>query len=531
MPKRKRGKKQDVTLAVFDIETDPFKHGRTPAPFCCEFYIEGYKKQFWGKDCILDFYNFIRYEETQYVIYAHNGGKFDFMYLFWLGVIDKIKIVNGRILKANIGIHELRDSYSIIPVPLAAYQKTEIDYNKFEEENREENKTEILEYLDDDCIYLYDLVKSFRERFGDNLTIGGTALKQLRERHPFENQDEKHDSLFRPYYFGGRVEFFDSGVIEGDYTIYDVNSMYPTVMRNEQHPTGRNYIEYGDDLEMALDETEFFFIEFTGNSKGAFPIRTKAGLSFPHGIDTFYTTSHELKVAQKYNLIDIHEIHSIKAPASTISFGMFVDHYIKDKIKAKEECDKLTELFSKLLLNSGYGKFGQNPENFHDYIIRYPDEGLPDLDVWDLYIDTGYLEIWQRPAPKPVYYDVATAASITSAARALLLEALHTADNAIYCDTDSIICKSLKDVKIHPTELGAWDIEAECDEIAIAGKKLYAAFKNGVCVKKANKGVKLTGEEIKQIALGAVIAWENPAPSFSINNKVKFIKRRVAKRI
>lgn len=530
MSRKRKGRKKQKTLAVFDIETDPFLHGRIPKPFCCEIYTPEYNKQFWGPDCIIDFYNWLRFEEEEYLIYAHNGGKFDFMYLFWLGVLTDIKLINGRIVKCKIGNQELRDSYAIMPIPLGAYQKTEIDYDKFEEENREENKVEILSYLHDDCVFLFDLVSAFWDRFGDNLTIGGTALKQLRERHPFENQDETHDTLFRNYYFGGRVEFFDSGIIKGDYTVYDVNSMYPSVMKDEQHPTGRNYLNYGDDLESAWEQ-EFFFIELTGNSKGAFPVRTKTGLEFPHGVNTFYTTSHELKIALKHDLIIIHEVHKILAPQKTINFSLYVNHFIKDKIEAKESNDKIGELFAKLLLNSAYGKFGQNPENFKDYIIRYPDEPLPDLDIWDLYIDTGYLEIWEKPTPKPVYYDVATAASITSAARAMLLDALHSADTPIYCDTDSIICKQLNGVEIHPTNLGAWDIEAECDKIAIAGKKLYAAFKDGECVKKANKGVKLSGDEIVAVALGKEIAWENPAPSFSVANETRFIKRNVVKRV
>jgi len=538
--------KKKKELATFDIETDPFLHNRVPKPFCCGFKIESYYKEWWGSNCLMDFYRWVKLEDKPYLIYAHNGGKFDFMYLFWLGLIDKIKLINGRIVKANMGIHELRDSYAIIPVPLAAYEKDTINYEWFEEDVREFHRADILYYLRKDCDYLYELVFKFRERFGDNLTIGGTAIKELRSRHPFENRNKNHDTAFRPYYFGGRVQFFQSGIISDKYKVFDVNSMYPCVMANERHPTGKQYVSTTD-LDYALNNSEMFFIRFRGKSRGAFPIRTKNGLDFPGSqsalfTDTyeFHTTSHELKVAMEHNLVEIESIIEILIPTKTINFRMYVNHYMEDKIKAKESGNKADELFAKLLLNSAYGKFGQNPDNFYDYILRYPDEELPDLDEWELYVDNGYLEIWRSPAPRPTYYDVATAASITSAARAVLLDAICRADTPIYCDTDSIICKELSGVDLHDSRLGAWALEATCDKIAIAGKKLYAVWYKGELLKKANKGVKLTGDEIELIALGIKIEWKNPAPSFSVNSpppafngkdEIKFITRTVANKI
>jgi DNA polymerase elongation subunit (family B) len=86
----------------------------------------------------------------------------------------------------------------------------------------------------------------------------------------------------------------------------------------------------------------------------------------------------------------------------------------------------------------------------------------------------GSYAIWERPAPGFRFNNVATAASITGAARAVLLEAIQNADDPIYCDTDSLICRDLKNTRLHKTELGAWDTEKELDEVLIAGKKTYA---------------------------------------------------------
>lgn len=83
-------------------------------------------------------------------------------------------------------------------------------------------------------------------------------------------------------------------------------------------------------------------------------------------------------------------------------------------------------------------------------------------------------DIWEKPAMRRKYNNVGTAASITGAARAKLLEAIHNAENPVYCDTDSLICTALNNTEIHSTRLGAWDLEKSFDEIIVAGKKLYS---------------------------------------------------------
>src|SRR6202020_1341429 len=87
--------------------------------------------------------------------------------------------------------------------------------------------------------------------------------------------------------------------------------------------------------------------------------------------------------------------------------------------------------------------------------------------------------VWSKPSPGRRYNNVATAASITGAARAVLLEAIQNSVDPIYCDTDSLICKSLSGVQIHKSILGTWDLEAEFDRVIIAGKKTYACEVRG----------------------------------------------------
>lgn len=527
-------------LATLDAETDPFRFGRKPIPFCWGLYTGDQYYETWGEDCTDQLIALLESITEPLLMYAHNGGKFDFYYLVEKHVITDPKIINGRIVSAKIGIHEIRDSYAIIPVPLAAYQKQEIDYNLFEKETREANKNDILYYLASDCENLFELVSAFVERFGTKLTIGSTAIQQVKEFHPFERQDERHDERFRKFYFGGRVECFEKGIIKDDLKYFDVNSMYPEVMANCKHPTGRHYINTDriDDEFIRtgkLDSDMPYFIEFVGNAKGALPVRTKQGLDFNAEAGLYYATSHEFQVGLKYNLIDIYQINEILIPEEYIEFGRFIKHFQREKIEAKKTGDKTAELFSKLLQNSSYGKFAQSPDNFKEWYFRYPGEGLPNDELdWEPYLITPDFEIWSAPSPKPVYFDVATAASITGAARAKLLDAICKADRPIYCDTDSIICRDLPNVKLDKYKLGCWDCEATGDEALIAGKKMYALLNNGDPVKIASKGVRLDHHQIRDLCKGETVEWSNDAPTFKLANlntdKVEFIHRKIKMR-
>lgn len=553
-------KKKQSRFAIIDFETDPFLHGRVPKPFCVGIKygpnVDDYR-DFWGHDCVRQLCDYIldTFPEPMQ-IYAHNGGKFDFIFFAQLGLLSNPSLIlHGRIVKSRfLGIHEIRDSFAILPVPLKAYNKDDIDYKFFEENLREEYKEPILKYLKSDCVYLYDLVSAFKERFGQKLTIGSTAISEIKKTTDIWRGDINHDMEFRPFYYGGRVDFFKHGKIEGDYKVYDVNSMYPTAMRNYKHPYGKFYLHVKDDAahrlfdfktgEVKGHSSEVYFIRFTGWQKGALPVKTDAGLSFHIPEGTFTVTSHELKIAIKYNLVRIDVIHDIYLPAEVFDFREYVDKFYAEKRTGKITGDKIMELFAKLMLNSGYGKFATNADEFKEYFILNTDDEnmLGDFQNWIeekaesgyapiIETDYGNIEIWQCKSPDPDgYFDVAVAASITGASRAILLEALINADDPLYCDTDSIICKSLSGVPIGSTELGEWKLEEEIDTVYIAGKKLYSCFKNGANVKKACKGAKLTGDEIARVAMGEEIMWHNDAPAFNLVGGANFVSRRINKR-
>lgn len=526
-------KKKEIRVASADFETDPFEWGIIPAPFCCGFYTpeEGYF-YFWGDDCAQQFVRFIESIETPMMIYFHNGGKFDFYFLLEHASGD-IRIIASRIVEFKIGIHTFRDSFAAVPVALGKLDKGDIDYNKMHHSRRDENREEILVYLERDVMSLYKLMAKFVETFGPKLTGPSAAMSELRKLHPFVAQGEEHDKRFRQFYFGGRVQCFEGGKIEGKFKVFDINSAYPFVMRNYRHPTGSGYISIKNPVLLSNGTIDrfgdhFYFAIVEGYNRGAFCSRDDDGsLTFAKEYGEFYVTSHEMKVALKHDLFTPTEIKWAFVAQQEISFVQFVDTWMRVKIESEEAGDILMRTFAKIIMASAYGKFSQNPEAFADHVIKRAGEdcpgGRPTMFIGDSVI-------YEFDCEEKAYFDVATAASITGAARAYLLDAIASAVRPLYCDTDSLICEDLP-LELHATKLGAWKTEAEGDRVYIAGKKLYAVFDGPKCIKKASKGVRLSGTEIACIAEGGEVTYANPVPTFSLKNFGRFTKRKVRNRL
>lgn len=545
--KKRHTKSRKIYTA--DIETDPFIYGRIPKPFCTGFYDGKIFKETWGYDCIEKMLEQF-YQAEPGIIYFHNGGKFDFYFFLSKLIGQPLMIVNGRILKAKIkckkGYHEIRDSLGIFPFALKNYKKDEIDYSKFESDVREQHKTEILEYLKDDCIYLHELCSEFVNMFGPMLTIGGTSMKELKKLHSFECMGSITDADIRQlYYYGGRVQCFKTGVIDGTWKVYDVNSMYPFVMRDFLHPVGL------PEADTKKIRSSTCFISAEGINYGAFPQRTKDGLRFDIDKGIFNVTIHEWETALNHGLFKPQRILRCVNFRDRATFETFVTSFYDLRKQAKNSGNDIHSLFFKYILNSAYGKFAQNPEGYFDYEITSGRESKDEPWIPHIVFDsigeseTGYI-IWKKPSAIFSRYNVATAASITGAARSVLLDAIAKSESPIYCDTDSIICKSL-DVASDSTTLGAWKLEAEAYKACIAGKKLYALFsykcpacnsenkkgncqhtfhKDGCC-KQANKGVRISASDIEEICNGAEVRWENSAPSLKMNGNHKFIHRNI----
>ena len=544
-------------IATCDCETDPFLHERIPMPFVWGFYD--------GRDFLTfrETKDFIEHViDLEIVLYAHNGGKFDFMYMLSFIGETKVQIINSRIVSMKLGKCELRDSFAAVPEALKNIKKKEIDYDRLERCNRENHWAEIIDYLEGDCVYLYELMHAYRKRAGVQKTIASNALAFCKKLGTDPGKTSyKFDSNFREYYFGGRTECFQPGTHK-NITLLDIKSAYPYAMMHD-HATGElPDFARTDTLEgLTREQIQRSFITVECNACGCFPLRAEAanGLIFPHEYNEYKVTGWEYLVAKDLNLISNETIRRVSYSEKTINFRPYVKYWYAEKLShsakdsAGNRLDPINYTIDKIMMNSLYGKLAQNVARYFDYRIckggtEICDEYVVgnvkdtcsncyarDLDHgWQHCLDFGKLEIHRRESlwryrylygvqweGKKLYKNVATGASITGFCRAYLLRAIHAIglEHVIYTDTDSIICKAAANVAALAIgdEIGNWEREFTDAPIGyFNGKKLYGVLKKDGQHKLASKGAKLTFADMKALAQGETVTWKSPAPSFAL---------------
>lgn len=522
-----------------DAETDPFKKGRIPKPFVWGVYTGETYHQFTDTEEMIIFLS-----AHEVIAYAHNGGKFDWHFVTdYIDDFEPLTIIAGRLAKFKIGNCEFRDSYNIIPAPLSAYKKDEISYDLFEiaERNKPENWTKICDYLKSDCIYLHEMIMAFIDEYGLNLTQAGSAMKTWSKMSGIkkpQSSETYYEEMAR-YYYGGRVECFEKGIIEDNFFVIDINSAYPRAMV-EEHPWGINYSTHDELPDLPDAELGRCFITMDASSLGAFPSREKSGLAFHNDdeIREFHITGWEYIAARDTDCLANVKIKEVRQYFDTVNFREYVTHFYNMKDDAKAAGDNARYLFAKLFLNSLYGKFASNPANYQEFMTM--PANMLDGAVEDGWFFCKLLCEETAVVNKPLeeekrrYYDVAVAASITGFVRAYLWSNIKKCKGVIYCDTDSIAARSVSNVP-QSNILGDWSLEASCNFGAVAGKKLYA-FKRTPGTfdekkdkewKTASKGVKLEPKEIVDIASGKTVVYEPETPTFSVKRGVIFTPRKI----
>lgn len=518
--------RQSITLATADAETDPFKEGRVPSPFAWGFSSrELGTSTFWGNKATQEFLEYVASIKEPHRIHVHNGGRFDFYFL--MSEIFKagaVRMIGSRIAEWKFGQHIFRDSICMMPMPLSRYKKDDIDYGLFERSEREKHKPEIISYLRSDCEYLLDMVEGFNTKNGPVLTCGSAAIKRLSSKHAWKRLTPSQDGEIRPFFFGGRVQCFRVGHIEAPVKLYDLNSAYPDAMAHVKHP-----VTAPDKVGNKITK-DTVFATIVAKNYGALPLDIEGQtLRFDVEHGTFNATIHEIEAGLETGTLEIEQVISTYDYNRRVTFQDFIYEAYAGKEHGKATGNIVEEILAKFDMNSAYGKFATNPENFFDHIIvgDHDPEELK-AEGWALHeVNMGHY-IYRRKAPGSwkSYLNVATGASITGATRAKMLRGLAKATEPLYCDTDSIFCREL-DAPIHHTKLGFWDLEKEGDAISIGGKKTYALWQGGVCVKQATKGARLTSAQIKSVALGEIVEHISDVPTFKLSGKHSFMKRRI----
>lgn len=542
-------------IAVADCETDPFKKGRDKiAPFIWGWFDGDEYREFRTTDA---FIAFVR--EQDGVCYAHNGGKFDWHFILpHMDGLQDVGIINGRLSRFKVGRCEFRDSYNILPVALSKWQKDEIDYSIFEADVRErpENMTKIRAYLESDCRYTLDMVTQFIRRYGFHLTQAGAAMATWEGMSGLKapRSDAAYYDAMHKYYYGGRVQCFQTGVRDVKFKVADINSAYPRAML-ENHPFKASYstirrATHANVLAwIAKRGAGMVFVSCRAKSRGAFPWRSVSGeLHFPddNRPRDFHVSGWEYLAGTETGAVDILSIDCMAVFDTPVSFRDYILHFYELRKRAKASGDKAGDIFSKLLMNSLYGRFAMDSREYehflnlpvdHAAIIGKEESIARGMDLTKFHF-SGMLGPWALAArplevPELKFYNVATSASITGYVRAYLWRTLVRCKNPIYCDTDSIAAEGFGKGIPFGDELGQWKDEGAFDRFAVGGRKLYA-FRHDKSMgdkagtwKTASKGVRLTAEQVERIAAGEEILFENDKPTFSIHHAPRIVNRKV----
>lgn len=219
--------------------------------------------QFTGKNAIRETLQYLYDTDEDCTIWAHNGGKYDWHFLFkesseWTDVAlaEPVNLcdLNGSLIRIVCYLkngHTLtfKDSYRLLPASLSKLGKDFDILNKKTEDLIIEDATEeeilfderIHEYNRIDCIALYEILECYKEmivkNFGINPLDSVTASSLAKRIFFTKFYDQKKHPIFVPSqipyrfikrsYYGGRNEVFIRGVVKGRIYVYDFTSLYP----------------------------------------------------------------------------------------------------------------------------------------------------------------------------------------------------------------------------------------------------------------------------------------------------------------
>jgi hypothetical protein len=334
-------------------------------------------------------------------------------------------------------------------------------------------------------------MKKEYEKIGCTLkaTIGATALEYFYSKfcqRPNKEQVMSLEELLfcKKGYYGGRTEIFYTKPIEGNIQYFDINSLYPSVMRDFEFPKleSRHWVRAPDFSKEGMVHAS---IQSASNKIPYLPWRGNKGLLFPNGNIEGHYTYFEIRKALEldYKICKIHK--ALEFREKVRPFVSFVETLYAARLKAQSENDELLSNSTKLILNNLYGKFAQG--NMYSQLTPYTDPTKVEGVVY------GNLILNKIKGKYPLHTNAIWSCYVTAYARHRLYQGLSLVENdgglLIYCDTDSIIFESEKKIIKPSNRLGEFKLEGEYKYAHFKLPKLYCLIpKKGKWIFKA-KGI------------------------------------------
>jgi hypothetical protein len=301
------------------------------------------------------------------------------------------------------------------------------------------------------------------------------------------HQDPRVKLLERAGYFGGRVEAFRLGTLEGGpFVFLDVNSMYPYVMRENLFPS--RLLSYSEDpkndrWEKGLEHEAIMAEVNLSTDMPLYAVKRDGKLLFPVGEFSTVLCTESLKEAiRRGHLLSVTKWALYQAKPL---FRSYVDYFYPLKAFYRAQGEALYTRIVKLFLNSLYGKFGSRAPLMDTFDC--PDfPGVSRETVLDATTGERWIEYAIMGTLVRLYGEVDTkmtvvsiAAHVTDCARVLLGRIIESIgwNRVLYCDTDSVVIRKadLQHVS-YPLDvnlLGALTIAQETKTLTLYGCKDY----------------------------------------------------------
>nr|AWA82154.1 hypothetical protein [Cantharellus cibarius] len=480
----------------------------------------------------------LRKKYDQYKVYIHNFSHFDSVFMIKvlsnmnLNILPLIR--DGRIIDLKLSWKKysiyMRDSYLLLPSSLAKltnnfqveskgifpYQfvnnsNIPLDYRgsvpnkEFYPDITNEQydsiinttstwdlRTETIKYCEQDVVTLYQVIAKFSEQIFILFRIDVLKYPTLPllafgiYRNNFMGDakiplihGEMYDFLVQGY-TGGSVDVYKpSG---NNIYRYDVNSLYPFVMKTSPMPIGNiSYFE-GDITQINPQSFGIFEVEVTAPQNLHIPIlqlrmHTQKGIHTvaPIGDWKGVYFSEEIKNAK------IHGYTFKVIRGYTFDKGFIFKDYVDFLYKLKVNSDKTSPDYTiaKLLLNSLYGRMGMSPYKEHHVLVSNK-EALNIIskfevsNVIDFKNGKELVSFFDHSGKDNLNISVAISLAVTAMAKVHTSQFKTMKDITLfYSDTDSIDIDKPLPIKFIGNELGKMKLEHIFDETVFLAPKVY----------------------------------------------------------
>ena len=456
-------------------------------------------------DLVLRISTIVRQEQSSLTIYFHNFSRFDGILLL-KHLACHHKSYKLKPLMRNNRLYELavysgkkmlfrfRDSLNLLPGKLSDLAKNlcpglgpkgSIPYEEVTLSNLASMKKSLLDYMKQDILLLGGVMQKAQEIYWklymvdieSKITLSSLALSIFRMKYydasnwPIHIPNMNEDSFIRRAYYGGHTDTYKP--YGEDLYYYDVNSLYPFVMKEFPMPGGVPVWHGnlgGKDLDSMFGFIEAYVVCPKTIKKPFLPYRDKnKTLIFPTGEFCGVYYSEELKYARGlgYTVLPIsgYLFERMESP-----FRDFVSSLFESRLEARISGNEALAYVYKILMNSLYGRFGINPkstitevsdEDRYKHLIRHSE-----LIFGDMLSENNYIVAYHsNTGTGPDYWNppknsaVQLAAAITASARIYMYPYISRED-CYYTDTDSVVLgQPLPKEVISSSVLGKFKLE------------------------------------------------------------------------